>query len=181
MIFKEIVDKVAWEDVRVVLLRHYYKRPDGEDEVDYCEDVLSELRLLNHIKNTDNIKLYIREHKNGKFSVFGKNCKFYKDVPEFSNNIYFSSYEEYNKECVFPLDFLSWEEWLGMGMDITTMARFYPVEIVAHSLIEMTSHGFTQEEIREDDEYQERLEASGENRPLMDGFDNLEGFDDYEI
>ena len=54
-----------------------------------------------------------------------------------------------NAETDFALDFTPWEEWLAMEVDMTSLEVFTEAKIVAHSLWEMTFHGFAQEQVQQ--------------------------------
>lgn len=49
----------------------------------------------------------------------------------------------------YALEFVEWENWLGMDLAPETIKKFSDLEIVAHCLYEMTFVGYEEEEIQE--------------------------------
>jgi hypothetical protein len=49
----------------------------------------------------------------------------------------------------YALEFVPWQEWLGMDISKTTISDFSKAEIVCHCLYEMTFFGTSEKEINE--------------------------------
>ena len=49
----------------------------------------------------------------------------------------------------YAIEFVKWENWLGMELAPETKKQFNELEIIAHCLYEMTFCGYEQEEIQE--------------------------------
>lgn len=50
-------------------------------------------------------------------------------------------------EQTYGLELCERKEWLGMGIDPSTLERYSPAEIIAHCLYEMTFFGFSDEDV----------------------------------
>jgi hypothetical protein len=49
----------------------------------------------------------------------------------------------------YAMEFVNWENWIGMKLAPETLENFSELEIIAHCLYEMTFCGFNQDEIQE--------------------------------
>lgn len=151
MKFKEMVDRVNWEDVRVVLLRDYYPDKPNTDSMSVYKNVLDEVCSLNP-KDCEGMRLYVefvKEKDDEYMHVFGKDGKLQKESSDFKYMGIDINDPIANTEVTYALEMESWEKWLDMNIETTVMAEFSIVEIVAACLYEMTFMGFTQEKIEE--------------------------------
>jgi hypothetical protein len=61
---------------------------------------------------------------------------------------------------IYAIEFRPWEEWLGMEIDLETLNTLAPLDIICHSLWEMTFIGYDQDEIKQ--KWNEVLQAKDE-------------------
>jgi len=127
MILKEIYDITTWPSVRGKLFSFY---PDLKKNEAGYQKVYEQMHSIHPQKSTSEILLSFIEEKE----------------PEFDSYIHLSAIETNSNppESYSPM-FSSWEEWMGMSMNETTLRDFTPSEILAHCLLEMTLTGFAPE------------------------------------
>ncbi len=151
MKLKEMVDRVNWEDVRVVLLSDYYPDKDKTDSMKQYEAVLYEIRSLKP-QDPEGMRLYVETVKDKDdeyIHIFGKDGKLLKESSDFKYMGIDLNDPAANMEETYALEMEPWEKWLDMNIETTVMSEFSLVEIVAACLYEMTFCGFTQEKIEE--------------------------------
>jgi len=151
MKFKEMVDRVDWKDVEVVLLRDYYADESSSTDMEPYKIVLDEIRSLEP-ENCKGMRLYVEIVKDGDdeyIHVFGRDGKLLKESSDFKHMGIDINDPAANVEVTYALEMEHWEKWLDMNIETTVMAKFSIVEIVAACLHEMTFMGFTQEKIEE--------------------------------
>lgn len=174
MKFKDIINKVYWNDVEFII-NNYYK----EDTTMY-EKVFNELKILKE-ENCDNMRLYVEEYKDfdGELSieVIGRNGSLNKDSSDFEfykDNVT----EEYaNSETTYALEMTRWEKWLDMEVPFSVISNFSLPEIVAHSLVEMTFFSFSQEDIQDKcEELSKRVEDIKSGKAVCSTFVNVDDF-----
>ena len=150
MKFKEMVDRVDWEDVKGVMLRSYC--PEDEDRsMEPYKVVLDEIRSLVP-KDCEGMRLYVewvKDKDDEYIHVFGKDGKLQKESSDFKHMGIDINDPFANTEVTYALEMEPWEKWLDMNIETTVMVEFSIVEIVAACLYEMTFMGFTQEKIEE--------------------------------
>jgi hypothetical protein len=145
MNFKDILNKVYWLDVELVIKNYY------NEENSMYEGIFNELKELKE-EDCENMRLYVEECKDfdGEVSiqVIGRNGSLNKESSDFEffkDNVT----EEYaNSETTYALEMTRWEKWLDMNVPFDVISKFSLPEIVAHSLIEMTFLSFSQEDIQ---------------------------------
>lgn len=169
MNFKDVLYEVQWNDVESLMKDYYYN--DNDDwpidcpkykqmfgELHFINAVETKMRLCLEHKYTDaaedeadNYEHYIE--------VIGRDGSLVKessDYEYFKDNI---SDEAANAESTYAIEFSPWEKWLGMEIDSATIKQFSFVEIIVHSLFEMTFISFDQSEIQEEiEELNSRVE-----------------------
>lgn len=150
MKFKELLTKTHWNEVKLSLLQTY---PDAERSLAGFERVFDELLSLTPRRTKVRICLeeVFRESidEEPHIEVFGKDGTLNKDLSDFHHFSETTSAEFENSETSFALDLVPWEEWLGMGLDPSTLEAYSGPDIIAHCLWEMTFFGFDQETIKE--------------------------------
>ena len=146
MKFKEIINKVYWSDVELIIKNYY------NEENSMYEGVFNELKDIKE-EDCENMRLYIEEFKdfNGNVSieVIGRDGSLNKESSDFEffkDNVT----EEYaNSETTYGLSMTIWGKWLSMDVPFDVISKFSMSEIVAHSLIEMTFYSFYQNDIQD--------------------------------
>jgi hypothetical protein len=85
------------------------------------------------------------EFENGWYTcVSGKNGTLKKE----ENPEIFKDDKIGNQEVSYGIEFVDWEEWLGMDIDPGSISNYSETDIIAHCLWEMTFYGYTQEAIK---------------------------------
>lgn len=145
MKLKQLIEKYRWEDLWPVLIRLY---PDQEKNRDGYRQVFDELDRLQPIYTK--MRIFIEQaldelsDNEPYISVTGRDGTLLKEVsPEHVRDD-----ETANEEVPVALEYEDWEEWLGMEIDPVTITNFPEIEILAHTLFEMTFFGFDQGKIR---------------------------------
>lgn len=134
MKFGEIIKSNNWLSVEMVFLKLY---PDEKKNISGYEEVYYKLRVLQP-KETD-ISILVSCEKDD----FDQTD--YVNVSGYYNNPDKNTYELTNS---LAIEFTPWNEWLGMDIDQNTLKTFNELEIISHSLYEMTFVGFEEEEIQ---------------------------------
>ena len=145
MKFKELVYKYNWDDVRSTFMRLY---PDQEKNVEGYKQVFEELPTLKPVETKIRIVIEdIFDEYDGKYytHVSGKNGTLNKE----SDPEHFKDDEVGNQEVSYAIEYTSWEEWLEMEIDPSSLKRYSNLENIAHCLWEMTFAGFDQTKIKE--------------------------------
>jgi hypothetical protein len=124
MILKEIYYKTNWPSVKEQLFSLY---PDQKKSETGYQKVYEQMSSIEPQKSTTEILLSFIEEPDDSY-------------------IHLSGIETNSdsKES-FSLMLTSWEEWMGMAINETTLKDFTPSEILAHCLLEMTLTGFDPE------------------------------------
>ena len=145
MKFKELLDKYPWDEIVPVLIQLY---PDQEKSLPGYQQVFETLRTLAPVET--NMRIFI-ENVWDEFSdeyyasVSGKDGTLWKDeTPEVVMDD-----ERSNQEVSYGIESTDWAEWLGMMIDVETLANYADVEIIGHCLWEMTFFGYSQEAIKQ--------------------------------
>jgi len=157
MKFKQLIDEVNFDEVKTSLLSSYERE---EYNISGYERVFSQLKEMSPEQNNMRIIITSELEKNEVYyGVSGKDGTLNKDTEEFQ---YFDESVQKQigeNEIHYALDLCSWEEWLGMDIDIDTLRDYTKEEIVAHCLYEMTFCGFTQDAVTDlKDEINRRIE-----------------------
>lgn len=123
MKFFELLSK--YED-ETIIKRISYRYPNQRSSIDGYRKVLVQLRNAKIKKSKTIIDIEQRiEDKKKWFHVSG-----------FENNEYYA------------IEFVSWNEWLGMKISEETLLDFKEIDILTHCLWEMTYMGFNQRTIQ---------------------------------
>ena len=141
MTLKELHNNTNWPSVKEKLFSSY---PDLKKKETGYQKVYEQMSLIEPQKGTSEILLSFIEEKE----------------PEYYSYIHLSAIETNSNppESYSPM-FSSWEEWMGMAINETTLKDFTPSEILVHGLLEMTLTGFDPETRRrtEDELYKQSL------------------------
>lgn len=132
MIFKQLVDKLEWVDIKLRFLEIY---PDQEKNFDGYEKVLHTLKLIEPKgKKGDKTRIVVwTVPKDGKW------------VEE--EYVSISGANEFGKwDGLLAIEFMKWSEWLAMPIDVISTLLFDEKDLLIHCLWEMTWSGFTQDE-----------------------------------
>lgn len=124
---KEILNMVKWKSVKGRLLELY---PD-----------MKEATVLSKFNYVFNQLLTISSEENSEELVI----RIYEVTDVSGDNYWAVSGQKRNDYIKYNISFDSWEKWLGYWVDVDGLDQ---IDIIAHSLYEMTWSGFTQEEIR---------------------------------
>lgn len=137
MRFSTLIKSHHWLSVEMTLLRLY---PDQKESFDGYRDVFDRLQLMEPAM--DDMLLVLSEHP----------C----DIDE--ENDFYDTYVDVSGRKLVPepdsltdsyaLEFVKWENWLGMELAPETIDNFNELEIIAHCLYEMTFCGYDQEDIQ---------------------------------
>ena len=138
MKFKDLIKSHHWLSVELTLLNLY---PDQKKIIDEYKRVFESLQIMQPAN--DEMLIVLTEYecdtddenkaKSTYVDVSGRKLK-----PE-PNSITES----------YAIEFVKWENWLGMKLAPETIVNFNELEIIAHCFYEMTFCGYEQEEIQE--------------------------------
>ena len=137
---KELLIQTTWQQVFESLQKYYSE--DIENNCEAYQYAFEEICEIEPEINNDDMVLKIRYIK----SIYEDNTGYY-DVSGFVDNEYYG------------LDFTPWSEWLGFYIDEELFKQFSCADIIAHTIWEMTYHGFSKEKIQnKKDELIKRVE-----------------------
>lgn len=138
MKLKDIIKSYNWLSIEMTLLKLY---PDQIKSIDGYKKVFENLQTMQPVKDEMQIVLTEYESDPGEESM------------EKSGYIGVSGRKQNNDPDTitdsYALEFVKWENWLGMDISPETIDHFNELEIIAHCLFEMTFCGYEQDEIQE--------------------------------
>ena len=138
MIFNDLIKSHSWLSIEMTLLNLY---PDQEDLIEEYRRVFNKLQVL----KSDNSEMLIVLTEYESDTTDGNQTSLtYVDV---SGRKLFAEINSISES--YAIEFVIWEEWLGMELAPETLEKFSELEIIAHCLFEMTFCGYEQEEIQE--------------------------------
>jgi hypothetical protein len=120
---KSLIDTNLWQDVKDIFIKLY---PEDEQNIEGYKAVFERLKTIKPKKK--NWKLFIETGHDD-------------SVPYY---LYFK--DNKNERC--GLDFVPWNECLGMEISEETISAYSAIEIIAHVLQEITFYGFQEEVIQ---------------------------------
>lgn len=126
--FRDVLMETEWENVQERFVVLY---PDEAKSIDGYRNVYHTLKELNAKSNEDDTTIVINF------------------VPDEEKPYYGVSGKVLGKELLYGLEFCDWTEWLGYYMGETDFSN---EDFVAHCLWEMTWWGFTQEDIKKQED-----------------------------
>ncbi len=134
MTFAELIKSKAWLSVQMILLKLF---PDQEEFIDDYQNVFYQLQVMPIVasKITIDVELVHDTYDDTHYvDVSGHYTDPADRTDEFTNSL--------------AIEFIPWNEWLGMPINENSLKNFSELEIIAHCLNEMTYAGFEQEEIQ---------------------------------
>jgi hypothetical protein len=153
MAFAQLIKSHKWLSIKEILFTLY---PDQIKSVAGFGDVFDQLTKMHPIESEMEIVLseQVEEDPEDSFvHVSGRKLNYEPgQVPE-----------------SFGLDFVPWNEWLGMTIEKETLEKYTELEDICHCLYEMTFMGFDEEHIQRElkaltDEVEELTNMSDEER-----------------
>lgn len=145
MNLKELISKYNHETILIRLIELYPEQdPKG------YRNVLKELSNL-EVRNSK-MKLNVYNHF---------------DEDEKRNYTHVDGIDENN--VVWGIEFIDWNEWLGMKIETKSLQQFTLLDIVCHALWEMTFCGYSQKKVEE------------ERNELKRRIDDIKKEDEYDI
>ncbi len=131
----DLIKSSAWLSVQMALLREY---PEAKEDIESYEMVYNLLKVMPPKTSKMTIALSL-ETDDFDQSSYVDVAGYFTDPAEqrdpFTNSV--------------AIEFVPWNEWLGMNLDTETLNHFTELEIIAHCLHEMTFVGFDEKEIQE--------------------------------
>ena len=140
----ELVCNCDWGSIRSAILRLY---PDDRKNMPGFESVFQRLQALTPAITNMRIVLeeVLDDDENERYTdVCGKDGTLKKE----ENPEIFKDNQIGNQEVSYGIEFVEWEEWIGMDIDSGSLSKYSVSDILAHCLWEMTFYGYTQEAIR---------------------------------
>lgn len=137
MKFSTLIKSHHWLSVEMTLLSLY---PDQKESIDAYRIVFERLRLLEPVN--DDMLIVLTECA-GEIDDEDGSASTYVDV---SGRKLVPEPDSLTDS--YALEFVKWENWLGMELATETIENFTELEIIAHCLYEMTFCGYDQEEIQ---------------------------------
>ena len=167
MTLKQILKDYIWLNIKPKLLELY---PDEEENgnLSFYEEVLERLRFMVPVSSDIMLQLTYYEPDDfggyGYVNVSGKDLNPGLSLPYITDN------------CA--IEFTPWNQWLGMEITEKTLRDFTELEILCHSLYEMTFVDFDEESIQGEmnklkeikDEYQNMRKEERKNTRSAEDF-----------
>lgn len=133
----DLIEKVEIEKLKKRMLVLYYSNEDeGHNFENEFSGYLSVLEELSKLTPKDTTMLLVVSEVQDDFDG-----KTYTDVS--------GNEEEHGELQRFALGFTSWDEWLDMEIDKSSVENYLAADLLAHILWEMTFFGYTNEEVQE--------------------------------
>lgn len=131
----DLIQSNAWLSVQMALLQEY---PKVKEDIEAYEKVFNLLQVMPPKTSKLTIELNLQTDDFDQSSYVDV-AGYYTDPVErtdpFTNSL--------------AIEFVPWNEWLGMTLDPETLNNFTELQIIAHCLHEMTFAGFEEQEIQE--------------------------------
>ena len=152
MLFKQLIKTHSWEEVKATLERLY---PDDHADIPAYENVFTTLQQLEAVAS--DLRLTIEE------------------IEDPFTNTSMASVAGENDQHSYAIEFMKWDQWLGMEVNQSTLQDYTELEIISHSLWEMTFVGYSQEAITSwiDERVHRRAQERGAVRPIEELWDEL--------
>ncbi|OQY36578.1 MAG: hypothetical protein B6229_09755 [Spirochaetaceae bacterium 4572_7] len=126
----ELIAQTCWKDVRDSLLSNY---PDSLDNIDTYSKVYDGLLKLTPFLSK--MMISISEEFNKDFDDEPYTSVSGKDISDNSN-------------IEYAIELVSWDEWLGMTLEDSSLKNYSHSDIIAHCIWEMTFYGFTNKTVQ---------------------------------
>jgi len=167
MTLKQIIKNYTWLNIEQKLLVLY---PDEEENgnLSLYEEVLEKLRFMAPVSS--DVML---------------NITYEQDV--FENETYVNvSGKDLNPDTTLPIvtdayaiEFTPWNKWLGMEITDNTLKDFSELEILCHSLYEMTFVDFEEESIQDEIKRIHDIKDEYDNKSEEERKKNTKSLDDF--
>ena len=147
MTFKDLINQTEWLSIEFTLLELY---SNIKEDIEAHKTAYEKIKQLK--PNAINMEIVLVEYEDG----FDDELISYVDV----------SGKKLDKKDLqsYAIEFMSWNDWLGMRISRDSLLNFNELEIVSHCIYEMTFIDFDEEEI----EYQKN-----KLNTIVDDFQNL--------
>lgn len=144
MKFAELVYKYKWDEISLSLMHLY---PNDQKNIAGFRMAFEQLQTLTPVKT--NMRIILKEvfdefESSWYTSVSGRNGTLKKE----ENLEIFKDDKIGNQEVSYGIEFVDWQEWLGMDIDPESTSNYSEPDIIAHCLWEMTFYGYTQGAIK---------------------------------
>ncbi len=149
MALSTLIKSNSWLSIQLVLLKLY---PDEQEFIEEYERVFNELKLMQPLPSKITIVV--------KWVHDTYDDTHYVDVSGYYTNPAERT-DEYSNSLA--IEFVAWNEWLGMEINKKSLKNFTELEIIAHCLLEMTYAGFEQDEIQDQMDHINRIKDEYEN------------------
>jgi hypothetical protein len=147
MTFKDLINQTEWLSIEFTLLELY---SNIKEDIEAHKTAYEKIKQLK--PNAINMEIVLVEYEDD----FDDELSTYVDV----------SGKKLDKKDLqsYAIEFMSWNDWLGMRISGDSLLNFNELEIVSHCIYEMTFIDFDEEEI----EYQKN-----KLNTIVDDFQNL--------
>ena len=135
MRFHSLIKSTNWLSVKATLLALY---PEQIESIHAYEEVFSKLQTIEPQEVA--IDIILTQHYDDE--TLEPSCV---DVSGINLNA-----TEDDITIGLAIEFSPWNDWLGMGIDKSTLKEFTDLEIIAHCLYEMTYAGYDENEIKKE-------------------------------
>ncbi|QTE23866.1 DUF6557 family protein [Polaribacter cellanae] len=151
IIFRDLLHQTEWLSIEYTLLELY---PDIKEDMEAHRTAYEKIKRLE--ANNIDMEIVLDEIKDDFEDDFEDELTTYFDVSGKKN--------DKKDSQSYALEFMPWQDWLGMRISQDSLRNFNELEIVAHCLYEMTFIDFDDEEI-----------ANEKNKlnNIIDNFQNL--------
>ena len=156
MTLKQIIKNYTWLNIKLKLLE-LYPEEDENGNLSLYEEVLEKLRFMYPVSSDIMLNItYQRDDFDNEtyVDVSGKDLNL--DPSDSHQNTIFTD------TCA--IEFTPWNKWLGMEITENTLHDFSELEILCHSLYEMTFIDFNEESIQNEIE---------KIKDMKDEYDNM--------
>lgn len=138
MKFNDLIKSHHWLSVELTMLNLY---PDQKEIINEYKRIFESLQIMQ--PGNDEMLIVLTEYECDTDDE--RNAKStYVDVSGRKLKAELNSITD-----SYAIEFVKWENWLGMKLAPETIDNFNELEIIAHCLYEMTFCGYKQEEIQE--------------------------------
>lgn len=130
-LLNNLIKQTEWLSVEFTLLELY---PDIKDDIEAHKTAYEKIKLLN--PNIINMEIVLVEYQDD----FDDEINTYVDV----------SGKKLDKADLqsYALEFMPWQDWLGMQISEDSLKNFNELEIISHCIYEMTFIDFDEEEVK---------------------------------
>jgi len=156
MVLKQIINNYTWLNIKPKLLELYPEEEENGNLALY-EEVLEKLRFMHPVSSDIMLNITYQQDDFDNETYVDVSGKDLNPDPSRSHQDTI-----YTDACA--IEFTPWNKWLGMEITVNTLSDFSELEILCHSLYEMTYIDFDEESIQNEIE---RI------KDMKDEYDNL--------